>query len=93
MDGAEVSGAYDETTRTVLIPDVAGDIVITATSEMMQYDVLCADFDQSSGWKVDVSGLDFASGDILEVQMNLSAVTNFEYCDMVTIGTDVSKTW
>ena len=92
MDGEKVEGAVDLTTGKVSISAVTGDISVTAAAVQMEYVTVTADiYYPSDGWVTTISGLDFPNGDVIEAQVNLSALNIDKWNSLFNLGTNLTS--
>lgn len=92
MGSEEVEGAVDLATGKVSISAVTGDISVTAAAVQMEYVTVTADmYYPSNGWVTTISGLDFPNGDVIEAQVNLSALNIDKWNNLFNLGTNLTS--
>lgn len=77
----------------ISIGNVTGDIVITASATSMSYTTISSDF-QSNDWSINIPTIDFANGDCIAMEINLSNAISYgsDGMEVASFGTNIG-TW
>ncbi len=94
MGGLDLPDAVDLTTGRITVENVTERLTITAVAVDMEYITVAENLDSTTdGWMYELSGLDLSAGDVVDIQMNLSNVTDYENTMFIQVGDDISAAW